>query len=109
MFKYQKNALACYAIIIPQHAMVCNRNLNVPSNVCKLAATSLNKTKYHVQTVVQTSPNYYTPTKDMKIYGFGQVSGNEGTKCLFIEETMISTIVRLYEDYTMISPDKSIE
>ena len=77
--------------------------------MCKLAATTLHKTKYHVQTAVRTSPNYYSSTKEMPQYGSGQGSGNAGTEWLFIEQSMISTIVRLYEGCTMSSPDKSIK
>ena len=109
MCKYQNDAAACYDRIIPQHAMICSRKFNVPKKVCKLAATTLNKTKYHVQTAVRTSPNYYSSTKEMPLYGSGQGSGNAGTEWLFIEESMISTIVRLCEGCTMSSPDKSIK
>ena len=45
----------------------------------------------------------------MKLYGSGQVSGNAGTEWLFIEESMISTIVRLCEGCNMSSPDRSTE
>ena len=45
----------------------------------------------------------------MPLYGSGQGSGNAGIELLFIEESMISTIVQLCEGYTMSSPDKSIE
>ena len=45
----------------------------------------------------------------MPLYGSGQGSGNAGTEWLFIEESMISTIVRLCEGCKMSSPDKSIK
>ena len=80
MYKYQNDVAACYDRIIPQHVMIYNRKFNVPKNVCKLVATTLNKIKYHVQTTVHTSPNYYTSTKDMQLYESGQGSGAAGTK-----------------------------
>ena len=63
MCKYQNDASTCYDRIIPQHVMIYSRKFNVPKKVCKLAATILNKTKYHVQASVRKSPNYHSSTK----------------------------------------------
>ena len=46
MCKYQNDAAACYDRITPQHAIVCSRKFNIPKDVCKLAATTLNKKKH---------------------------------------------------------------
>ena len=76
MCKYQNDAEACYDSIIPQHAMICSRKFNVPKKVCQLVATTFNKTKYHVQTAVRTSPNYITHQQN-KCHYMDQVRGQE--------------------------------
>jgi len=72
MHKYQNDAAACHDIIIPKRVMLYSRKFNNHKNFFKLAVTTLHKTKYHVQTAIRTSPNYYTSTKDMQLYGSGQ-------------------------------------
>ena len=72
--------------------MLCSREFEVPSSVCKLATHTLNKSKYHVKTAKRISNDLYVSINEEKLYGIDQGFICAKTNWLFIEDPIITTI-----------------
>ena len=72
--------------------MLCSREFEVSSFVCKLATNTLNKSKYHVKIAKRILNDLYVSINEEILYWIDQGSIFAKTNWLFIEDPIITTI-----------------
>ena len=106
LVKLRNDATACFDRMIPNLISLCSRTYEVPDNVCKLQAKTLQTMKYKVQTALGISAEHYQHSENEPIYGSGQGAGHSTTNWLFHSTPMMKTIEKHCKGCTISTPNK---
>ena len=77
--KLQNDATACFNRMVTNLTTLCCRLHSLLELACKLQSSTLNTMKYKIITVLGTSQQSYSTTKQKLIHGTGQGSGASGS------------------------------
>ena len=103
------DATACYDRIIPNLAMLVSRKFGVPAQVTKTNASTFQQARYHIRTDLGVSPDSYSHSDLMQIYGSGQGSGNSPMLWLFICCLLFAMYHKLAKPAQYCNPDHTNE
>ena len=92
LWTLQNDAMCCFDGIILSHAMLDAIKFGVLDQVCKLRATALYNTKYHIKTALETVTIVYSSDKKYSLFGTGYGSRSSGTHWLFISIPLMTTL-----------------
>jgi exonuclease III len=109
MIQTNYDATACYDRIIPNLAMLASKKFGVHPQVTKTNATTLLKARYHIRTELGVSPESYSHSELMPIFGTGQGSGNSPMLWLFLCCILFAIYASLAKPAKYCNPDGTNE
>ena len=109
MIQTNYDATACYDRIIPNLVMLVSRKFGVHFQVTKTNASTLQQARYHIRTDLGFSPESYSHSDLMQIYGSGQESGNSPMLWLFIWCLLFAMYYNLAKPARYCNPDHTNE
>ena len=109
LIKLINDTAAYFDRIISNIISLCSRKNDIPDELCRLQAKTLQTIKYKVQTALGISKEHYQHSTMYPIYGSGQGVGNSSTNWLFTSSPMMNAFEKNCKGCTMISPNGDIK
>ena len=101
-----RDAKSCYDRIPPNLFLLLSRRAGIPQNMIKILAKTLDEAKYHLNTAMGISDEFYSHSDSSRVYGTGQGSTISPSAWAILCSVLFKAHRKGAKGATYISPDE---